>query len=299
MKVSHFSRIYWSLAFAGFLAETATALAAEPGPFPVVQRQPIASTAPLTNLVFDSEHKDYAAKSGEAVANFVFQFTNTSEVAVHIIGIHASCSCTKADMPETPWIIPAHTSHQLHATMQLVNKAVGETTKYLTLSSTNGTKQLWVKSIIAPPAANMSDREKNQLLAKADRQAVFKNDCASCHADKSKGLMGAALYQEACGICHDSDHRASMVPDLRALNHPTDANFWRLFIAEGKENTLMPAFSQERGGPLTKEQINSLVEYLTTRFPFELKMPSHAKTSSLPSLPAMRGRGPQTQFESQ
>jgi mono/diheme cytochrome c family protein len=123
-----------------------------------------------------------------------------------------------------------------------------------------------VKAIVPPPA-EMLNREKNQEVAKADRQAVFRNDCATCHVDKSKGLLGAALYQQACGICHESDHRATFVPNLAALNHPTDANYWRLMIAEGKDKTLMPAFSQARGGPLSKDQIESLVTYLTTEFP--------------------------------
>src|SRR5207253_1461165 len=110
----------------------------------------------------------------------------------------------------------------------------------------------------------MSDREKSQTIAKADRQAVFKNDCASCHVEKSKGLTGAALYKEACGICHESEHRATFVPDLHALNKTTDANYWREMISIGKLNTLMPAFAAEQGGPLSKEQINSLVAYLAT-----------------------------------
>ena len=33
--------------------------------------------------------------------------------------------------------------------------------------------------------------------ALADRQAVFKGDCASCHVEKGVGKMGAELYM-AC-----------------------------------------------------------------------------------------------------
>ena len=102
-------------------------------------------------------------------------------------------------------------------------------------------------------------------------------DCATCHVEKSKDLFGAVLYQEACGICHESDHRASFVPDLAALKHPPDTNYWRMMIAEGKDKTLMPAFSQERGGPLSKEQIDSLVKYLSANIPAQPAPPSAVK----------------------
>jgi hypothetical protein len=36
---------------------------------------------------------------------------------------------------------------------------------------------------------------------------------------------------------------------------------------EGKEGTLMPGFGQRQGGPLTEEQVNSLVEFLPKQFP--------------------------------
>ncbi len=56
-----------------------------------------------------------------------------------------------------------------------------------------------------------------------------------------------------------------MVPDLFAQDKPTDANYWRSWIKFGREGSLMPAFMQDRGGPLSVEQIESLVNYLANR----------------------------------
>jgi hypothetical protein len=64
-----------------------------------------------------------------------------------------------------------------------------------------------------------------------------------------------------------------MVPDLHALKHPTDAALWRKWITSGKGiipaqvGSMMPAFSQAEGGPLTEEQISSLVDYLARTIP--------------------------------
>jgi hypothetical protein len=75
------------------------------------------------------------------------------------------------------------------------------------------------------------------------------------------------LYAVACGICHEANPRATMVTNLRALNHPTDYNYWQMMIALGKPGSLMPAFSTDQGGPLTGEQIESLAKTLTETFP--------------------------------
>jgi mono/diheme cytochrome c family protein len=96
----------------------------------------------------------------------------------------------------------------------------------------------------------------------ADRQAIFKGDCVKCHVDKGVGKMGAELYAADCGICHDAEHRAAMVPDLKVPRSPRDLAFWQKWIMEGKPGTMMPAFAQAHGGPLTQEQIDSLTLYL-------------------------------------
>ena len=48
---------------------------------------------------------------------------------------------------------------------------------------------------------------------------------------------------------------------------PRDAAFWRKWISEGKEGTLMPAFAQAQGGPLTDQQIESLIEFALASLP--------------------------------
>lgn len=58
-----------------------------------------------------------------------------------------------------------------------------------------------------------------------------------------------------------------MVPDLGALKNPTDKAYWDHSVRLGKPGTFMPAFSNPFGGPLTEEEIASLVAYLVGRFP--------------------------------
>jgi mono/diheme cytochrome c family protein len=113
-------------------------------------------------------------------------------------------------------------------------------------------------------AGNMSEAERAaaRLKATADAQAIFKGDCAHCHADKGRNAFGQDLYAADCGICHEASHRDSLVPDLHALKQATDFDYWKTIITSGKPHTMMPAFADAQGGPLTEPQIISLATYL-------------------------------------
>jgi len=110
-------------------------------------------------------------------------------------------------------------------------------------------------------------REQNQQLALADRQAVFRGDCASCHADVAKGKQGKELYVAACGVCHEAEHRATMVADLHTAKQERNAEYWHNWITNGKQGSLMPAFATSAGGILDEAQIASLVDYLMKNMP--------------------------------
>jgi len=112
------------------------------------------------------------------------------------------------------------------------------------------------------PKMTEAERARGVAAAKIDRQAVFHDDCAKCHLKNIQGKYGKPLFDSVCGICHEAEQRATMVPDLHNLKTPTNDEFWRTWIAHGKPGSLMPAFITSEGGPLTDVQIASLATYL-------------------------------------
>jgi cytochrome c553 len=220
-------------------------------------------------LAFDADTKEVILKPGEAAAKYTFHLTNVSPAEVTVRLVQTSCGCTTAQLPPMPWKIPAGDAGQIPIVMNVQGKS-GVVFKSVTVHTDKGLKSLLVKATIQQPDPQLmtaADRERNQLLAKADRQAVFKGDCARCHVEPVIGKTGKNLYVTACGICHDADHRATMVPHLAELKTPTSADYWKAMIALGKPNTLMPAFAQVQGGPLSDAQIVSLVNHLLAAFP--------------------------------
>jgi mono/diheme cytochrome c family protein len=259
-------------------------------PAPVVVQPPptIVPTAPVAvpppapanpnALVWDAEFKETTPQPGDSDAHFTFWFTNVSPTEVVINSVRTSCGCTTAKLPSMPWHVAPGTNGSLEVNVDLRGK-FGVISKAVTVDSTAGVKSLIVKLNLpgAPnptafgqtvPAMNDMDRLKNMQAALADRQVVFKDAaCAKCHADPAKGQTdGYQLYAGICRTCHESPQRAALVTDLRTLKHETDIDYWKQWISYGRAGSMMPAFSQAEGGPLSQQQIDSLAAYCVRVF---------------------------------
>lgn len=263
----------------------ATPVPASPAPLhptsPIVNPMSHLSNIPMPAdvLAFDEEQKEYNAKPDEINVPFIFNLTNISTGDVTITYVQTSCGCTTTKIQLPMKLSPGDTTN-IPINMNLAGKS-GVVPKSVTLHTDKGHKVLWVKANIqAPPpnsAAEAMNRQRNQQLALADRQAVFKGDCAKCHVEPLIGKTGKELYTAACGICHEAEHRATMVTDLHNLKIAPNAEYWKFFIVNGKPGTLMPAFSHAQGGPLSDAQVATLVEYLVKEFPqSKTNAPAHA-----------------------
>ena len=223
-------------------------------------------------LVFSPETNQCDAKPEDTSVPFTFYVTNVWTNPIVIESVHASCHCTTATLPAIPWVLYPGQGGPINASVELDGQE-GLVVKVLTFFTSVGDKYVTLQ-VSVPPSRRPGDtplteaqRKAAALKAAADARAIFKGDCAACHADKSRGLLGGDLYAAACGICHDSPHRAGMVPDLRALKRPTDLDYWKGIIANGKPNTMMPGFASAQGGPLSEMQVSSLAAWLAQAIP--------------------------------
>jgi len=234
---------------------------------------------PLTNFIWDAEQKEITARPGDSNVHFTFWFTNTSPTEVTINAVRTSCGCTVVKLPATPWRIPPGTNGPIEVDVDLRGKQ-GTIAKSVSVESTAGTKALIVKInipvigqtssgfAVAHPQMSDADRLANMQASLKDRQVVFKDaKCATCHADPAKGVVdGAMIYRGVCASCHDSPLRAAAVTDLKSLKHETDIDYWKHWIANGKEGSMMPAYALAHGGPLNDQQINALAAYCLNTF---------------------------------
>ena len=277
----------------GFNAPGPAVVPATPNPA-ITIAPPASNFGQLTAFAWDAPEKEVNSKPGDATANYTFWFTNTSASEVVINAIRTSCGCTVAKMPVTPWPIPAGSNGPVEVTIDLRGKS-GAIAKAVTVESTAGTKSLICKVNIPVDAAGaagtgfpvnhpqMGDTErlKNMQEALKDRQVVFKDaKCADCHAKPALAQTdGSVIYRGICATCHDSPLRAAAVTDLKALKHETDLDYWKHWIAHGKEGSMMPAFAKAEGGPLDDLQIKALAEFCLSTF-----KPAPAKAAQTPTI---------------
>ncbi len=231
-------------------------------------------SAPQTakaQLSWDFTNQVYQSKRGETNAHFLFHPTNLTSVPITVTALRPSCHCTAVNSAPLPWQIQPKESGEIKVDVDITERW-GAVNKTIAVETSLGTNFLEVHVQTPEP----TPREKNQLAAFADRQAVFKSDCATCHLQPAQGKSGQALYEAICAICHEAPNRAQMVPDLAALPRVRNEAYWTQWIRMGKPGTFMPAFSKPYGGPLTDVQIASLISYLGTRFSSEGASQAHS-----------------------
>lgn len=249
---------------------------------------PVYRPLPDGMLAWDSETQEATVKFGTPQAFTAFTLTNISKEPITITSVRTSCGCTVPKLPPMPWTLDPGTNGTIQVTMNLAGKK-GTVIKTVTVTTDKGFKTLYVKTKIEEAPAGVmgeSERMRNLQIAMANRQAVFHGDCASCHATPALNKTGGELFKAACAICHEAEHRSTMVPDLHNLQKPTDADFWRTWITSSADGKLMPAFAIENGGILNATQINSLVDYLVNNFPSQQAASlSPASPSNAPSAP--------------
>lgn len=198
-------------------------------------------------------------------AEIRFSLRNSSDAPLTINEVEPSCGCTVVEAPARPWTLPPRTGGVLVAQVDLRGKR-GELHKVIRLITSAGDVSLPVK-IQIPESPLSASRQQNLVIALLDAQAIFRGDCASCHAAPATDKTGGELYLAVCAICHEAHPRAEAVPDLQEATRDKTADYLRSWITEGKAGTLMPPFAKDKGGILDAAQIESLVDFLRTQPP--------------------------------
>jgi len=73
---------------------------------------------------------------------------------------------------------------------------------------------------------------------------------------------GAKLYLENCAMCHGEDAQGRVGARLQAFAGIRPDAAMAQIIAEGISGSVMPAWSQEKGGPLTASDIEDITAYI-------------------------------------
>jgi mono/diheme cytochrome c family protein len=168
---------------------------------------------------------------------------NTSKQVITIDGIETSCGCTKVEAVNR--IIMPGDYASLNVTVDTSGKS-GPVTKSIYIR-TNASFEPYLLEL----TSNINEHPTDRI----DSRAIFRGDCISCHVGENiESRAGKDLYEAVCSMCHKEGDALVSKGRERFI----------LATGYGIDNSTMPGFLKEEGGPLNKSQIASLADYFLT-----------------------------------
>ena len=168
----------------------------------------VTNVTTITNITAVTNSSFFWFKKISFVTNFstATSFTTnnvTKPVPVTILDVHPVLRLHHGTIAAVALDHSPGTNGQFGLTVNLAGRT-GMQFKTVNVKTDKGFKQLILKINILPPVVpTQSDADRAHALemAKADRQAVFRGDCATCHVKPGDGqIRQAALRRRLCHL---------------------------------------------------------------------------------------------------
>jgi len=209
-------------------------------------------------ISFDHEEFDFGHVDEGIELQHDFTVSNTGNQPLHIEKVHSTCGCTIPTLPKTV-LAPGEATR---ITVKLdTSMKQDQITKTVDVDSDDPDRL----KVILSMYMNVANRHKS--LAQSDKAKILTDaKCIGCHVSQGVGLFGEELYKADCGMCHGEDAQGKIGPCLiRDYDDPAvRKHIWQVTAYGSKRRITMPGFIADAGGPLAKEQVDSIVNYLAT-----------------------------------
>ncbi len=207
---------------------------------------------------FSESRHDFGNVAEGIKVSHVFRILNKGGQALLIKEAKSTCDCTTANLKLNS--VPGGGSVNLEVIMDTTMKQGRINKELLVISNDPAHPQskIFVAANVDPHAG----------MSSGSRGKIFVGKCATCHVQQGIGKTGEDLYIADCAMCHGFRADGGEAPSLVRFNydHKLVAAYIREVIAHGSKSHLsMPGFLKQVGGPLTNDQIDSLVAYLHWR----------------------------------
>ncbi len=254
------SRILYALPALLFAAFVAYGLLPSPqaGGLHAASPVPVDTTKKGAQIKIAEDSYDFHDIEQGTKAEHIFLISNVGTDTLVITSTRPSCGCTAAVLDAKENKIPPGATSRLKVTFDANNKPEGPIQKSVTITSNSKEN---ADAMVRIQGRVVKSKLAHKTMMHLD--GIFQGDCAKCHVDKGKGELGARLFEADCAICHGSKADDKPGPELASeamLKHTPKQ--WEHIIADGIPNSAMPAFHIRNKGPLSDEEIASLVEYM-------------------------------------
>ncbi len=211
---------------------------------------------PAPKISVDSNKYDFGKVEEGVELKHVFKVSNTGSKVLELWHVTSTCGCTVPTLEKK--LLQPGESTKLTVIVDTALKQ-SKITKQVSLTSSdpiNRVTDFYLSMDVRNPHIRMSDKE---------RAKIFTSDhCTSCHVAMGAGTFGMELYQSDCAMCHGKRAQGVVGPPLIGPyeNAIFKENIKQITSYGSKSHRSMPGFLVDAGGPLSKEQIDSIVQYL-------------------------------------
>jgi mono/diheme cytochrome c family protein len=213
-------------------------------------------------ISFAEKQRDFGKILQGEIIQYEFDFTNEGDEVLEIKNVQTSCGCTAATVGEKDEYQPGEKG-KIRVTFNS-NGKVGKIEKTVLVESNTAAPDDQVILSIVFDVKLPSEEEKQHMTVMAG-QSIFEGACVDCHVTKGIGKIGKELYDADCGICHGDakDHKPHGPIDKNTAVKYTDDELIN-YIKQGSPTnpTMMPGFHKDFGGPLTTDEIMTLLAYI-------------------------------------
>ncbi len=209
-------------------------------------------------IQFDREKVDLGKVEAAAELPCSFTIRNAGAVPLNVTEAKSECGCTATNFKGA--LLKPGASVKLDVLVDTTMKQ-GPVTKDMVVYSDDPERpisRLFITMDVKNAHGTMSLKERTKIFT-AER-------CKRCHVDEGVGQFGKELFEADCAMCHRKQESGILSGPLIESADYSDAvvsAYAADVIAHGsKTSPSMPGFLESAGGPLSKEQIDSLVKYL-------------------------------------
>ena len=218
-------------------------------------------------ISFDTQVLDLGKVDEGVEITGKFKVSNSGGVPLAITDIKSSCGCTFPVWKQRT-LKPGETV-ELPVTVDTAMKQdkVERTMDVFSADPQRPKVTLTIKLEVNDPHKGLA------MGSERGPSKIFTSEkCSSCHVDQGVGQFGKDLFEGDCAMCHrpgakgtSHEGKPPVGPELEALElkDPRLLKHMKDVIRNGsKTHRSMPGFAATAGGPLSDEQIDSLVAYL-------------------------------------
>ena len=208
---------------------------------------------------FDAASHDFGELRSDEKVRHSWVFHNDGDLPLKIQRTRTSCGCT-AGVVEEGEVAPG-SKGVLEVTFDGAGQH-GTVRKTVSVFSNDPVNPL-VRLTIRAKVQSVEIARASDGHPSISGQSLLMGQCATCHSKPAEGKSDVELYDAICAMCHgpQAEGEPGIAPGLREADYLVSRTDEELAtgIGYGTANPRMPGFSQIMGGPLSDDQIRSLV----------------------------------------